>query len=55
MHNILKGMIVYYKCYTSIELTFLKELMSIKQVHQMSVMCVIISLNQMSSIDIMIY
>ena len=30
-------MFVYYKCYISIELTFLKELMLIKQVYQKSV------------------
>ena len=29
-------MFVYYKCYSSIELTFLKELMLIKQVNQTS-------------------
>ena len=33
-------MFVYYKCYISIELTFLKELMLIKQVHQKSVIFV---------------
>ena len=32
----------YYKCYISIELTFLKELMLIKQVHQKSVVFVTI-------------
>ena len=30
-------MFVYYKCYISIQLTFLKELMLIKQVNQKSV------------------
>ena len=29
-----KWMFVYYKCYIMIELTFLKELMLIEQVHQ---------------------
>ena len=33
IQNIFKWMFVYYKCYISIELTFLKELMLIKQVH----------------------
>ena len=32
--DIFKWMFVYYKCYISIELTLLKELMLIKQVHQ---------------------
>ena len=35
-----KLMFVCYKCYIMIELTFLKELMLIKQVHQKSVMFV---------------
>ena len=56
-------MFVYYKCYISIELTFLKELMLIKQVHQMSVIFLNIrisqikvpSFNQMSAVDAMIY
>ena len=51
------------KCYIMIELTFLKELKLIKQVHQKSVMFVTISIseiidlsvNQMSAIDAMIY
>ena len=51
------------KCYIMIELTFLKELKLIKQVHQKSVMFVTIgiseiidlSVNQMSAIDAMIY
>ena len=63
MHNIFKRMFVYYKCYISIELTFLKELMLIKQVHQESVIFVtigvfeikILSFNQISAIDAMIY
>ena len=38
-------MFVYYKCYVLIELTFLKELMLIKPVHQNSVIFVTISLN----------
>ena len=33
VQNIFKWMFVYYKCYISIELTCLKELMLIKQVH----------------------
>ena len=32
-------MSAYYKCYILIELTFLKELMLIKQVHQKSDIC----------------
>ena len=40
-----KWMFVYYKCYIIIELTFLKELMLIKQVHQMSVTFVTISIS----------
>ena len=51
------------KCYIMIELTFLKELKLIKQVHQKSLMFVTIgiseiinlSFNQMSAIDAMIY
>ena len=46
-----------------IELTFLKELMVMKQVHQKSVMFVtiaislisVLSFNQMSAIDFMVY
>ena len=34
MQNILKQMFLYYKCYILINLTFLKELMLIKQVHE---------------------
>ena len=50
-------------CVFSIELTFLKELMLIKQVHQKSMIFVtfgiseiiVLSFNQMSVIDVMIY
>ena len=56
-------MFAYYQCYILIELTFLKELMLIKQVNQKSVVFFTIgissiriwSFNQMSAIDIMIY
>ena len=56
-------MFVYHKCYISLELTFLKELMLIKQVHQKSVTLITIGIssikcltfNQMSAIDAMIY
>ena len=56
-------MFVYYKCYISIELTFLKELMLIKQVHQKSVIFVTVGIsetivsgfNQMSAINAMMY
>ena len=37
-------MFVYYKCYISIELTFLKELMLTKQKHQKSVIFVTIGI-----------
>ena len=37
-------MFVYYKCYTLIELTFLKELILIKQVNQKSVVFVTIGI-----------
>ena len=37
-------MFVYYKCYILIRLTFLKELMLIKQVHQKSVISVTIAI-----------
>ena len=55
--------IKYKKYYTMIELTFLKELMLIKQVHQKSVMfptigtlqIIVFSFSQMSTIDGMIY
>ena len=40
-----KWMFAYYKCYISIELTFLKELMLIKQVHQKSVIFVTIGIS----------
>ena len=56
-------MLVYYKCYIMIELTFLKELILVKQVHKNSVTfgtfgifyVIVSSLNQMSTIDVMIY
>ena len=56
-------MFSYYKCYISIELTFLKELMLIKQVHQESVivatigisLVIVLRFNQMSAIDVIIY
>ena len=56
-------MFVYYKYYIMIELMFLKELMLIKPVHQKSVIfvticissIVVLSFNQMSAIDLMIY
>ena len=56
-------MFVYYKRYILIELTFLKELMFIKQANQRSVIFVTIgifkikalSFNQMSAEDVMIY
>ena len=34
-------MFVYYKCYISTELTFLEELILIKQVHQESVAVIV--------------
>ena len=34
MHNIFKWMFVYYKCYISMELIFLKEWMLTKEVHE---------------------
>ena len=40
LQNIFKWMFAYCKSYISTELTFLKELMLIKQVHQKSVMFV---------------
>ena len=43
-HNILKWMFVYYKCYIKIELTFLKELMLVKQANQKSAMFVTIGI-----------
>ena len=42
--SIFKQMFLYYKCYIRIKLTFLKELMLIKQVHQKSVMFVTIGI-----------
>ena len=56
-------MVVYYKCYISMKLTLLKELMLIKQVHQKSVIfanigfseIIVLSFNQMSAINVMIY
>ena len=35
-HDIFKRMFIHYKCYISIKLTFLKQLMLIQQVHQKS-------------------
>ena len=43
--NVLKWIFVHYKCYIFIELTFLKELMLKKQVHQKSVIFVIIGIS----------
>ena len=40
--NIFKWMLVYHKYYIMIELTFLKELILIDQLHQKSVICVTI-------------
>ena len=56
-------MFIYYKCYVSIELTFMKELMLMKQVHLKKVIFVtigvfeiiILSFNQLSPIDAMVY
>ena len=39
-----KTNVVYYKCYIMIALTFLKELMLIKQVHQKSLIFVTIGI-----------
>ena len=36
IHNIFKSMFVFNKCYIMIELTFLKELMLIREVNQKS-------------------
>ena len=44
IHNIIKWMFVYYKCYISIELTFLKELMLTKQENQKSTIFVTIGI-----------
>ena len=38
IHNIFKWMFVYYKCYISMELIFLKELMLTREVHEKSAM-----------------
>ena len=38
-------MFVYYKCYIKIELTFLKELMLIKQMHRKNVIFVPIGIS----------
>ena len=57
--NFFKWRFVNCKCYISIELLFLKELMLIKHVHQKSVIFVtigkVLSFIQMSAIDVMIY
>ena len=45
IHNIFKWMFVYHKNYASLELTFLKELMLVKQVHQKSMIFVTFFLN----------
>ena len=44
IHNIIKWMFVYYKCYISIKLTFLKELMLTKQENQKSTIFVTIGI-----------
>ena len=44
IHNIVNWMFVYYKCYISIELTFLKELMLTKQENQKSTIFVTIGI-----------
>ena len=43
--NFFKWMFVCYKCYNSIELVSLKELMLMKQVHQKSAIFVTISIS----------
>ena len=56
-------MFLYYKRYIPIEMTFVKELILIKQGHQNSVIFVnigissiiVLSFNQMSAIDVTIY
>ena len=56
-------MVIYYKYYILIELTFLKKLMLTKQVNQKSAIFITIdafeikglSFNQMSAMDAMIY
>ena len=45
IENIFKWMFLYYKCYISIELTFLKEVMLIKQVDQKGVIFVTIGIS----------
>ena len=45
IHDTFKRMFVYYRCYISIEVTFLKELMLIKNVHQKSVIFVPIGIS----------
>ena len=45
IQNVFKWMFVFYKWYISIELTFLNELISIKQVHQKSVIFVTIGIS----------
>ena len=63
IHNFLKCVFVYYKRYISIELTFLKELMLIKQVSQKSVIIATIgifeikrlSFSQITGINAMIF
>ena len=44
IHNIFTLIFVYYKCYISIELTFLKELMLIRQANQKSAIFVTIGI-----------
>ena len=63
IQNKFEWIFLSYKCYISIELMFLKDLMLIKQEHQKSVIFVttgisqiaVLSFNQMSRIDVMIY
>ena len=63
IQNKFEWIFLNYKCYISIELMFLKDLMLIKQEHQKSVIFVttgisqiaVLSFNQMSRIDVMIY
>ena len=43
IHIFSRWMLVYYKCYISIELTFLKELILIKQANQKNVIYATIS------------
>ena len=44
IHNIFKRLFLYYRCYISIELTFLKELMLIRQANQKRAMFVTIGI-----------